>query len=295
MDNWDDYRFLLALDREGTVRGAAKLLGVTHSTVSRRLAIINGRYEKSVLERVAGGYRKTDFGKKLIAAALQMEAINFAADRKRRAAEIDLAGPITLSIPDVLGQYLLLDDLSEFCKKYPDIRLSIQSNNQFADLDKSEADVVVRGTKKPPEHFVGRRLFPYALSFYCHVDYLKNTKPADLRWVVGLSGVPRPTWIEESPFPDAKTGLISDNIAFHYQAAVDGRGMIRNACYICDPDPRLMRLPGAPSPVPIPDFWVLTHPDLKSTPRIQLLMRFLVTALKAKRDLIEGNFNPDRN
>mgnify|MGYP000636861606 CR=1 FL=1 len=84
-------------------------------------------------------------------------------------------------------------------------------------------------------------------------------------------------------------------IAFHYQAAVEGWGMIRNACYICDSDSRLMRLPGAPPPVPIPDFWVLTHPDLKNTPRIQLLMRFLVAALKAKRDLIEGNFNPDRN
>ncbi|MEP5407705.1 MAG: LysR family transcriptional regulator, partial [Parasphingorhabdus sp.] len=166
MDNWDDYRFILALDREATVRGAAQLLGVTHSTVSRRFAVINARFEKPVMERVAGGYRKTDFGQKLVAAAEQMEAINFAADRQRRAAETELAGPITLSIPDVLGQYLLLDDLATFCSKYPGIKLSIQSNNQFADLDRSEADIVVRGTKKPPEHFVGRRLFPYALSYY---------------------------------------------------------------------------------------------------------------------------------
>lgn len=277
------------------MRGAAQRLGVTHSTVSRRLAVINGRYEKSVMERVAGGYRKTDFGKKLVAAAEQMEAINFAADRKRRAAETELAGPITLSIPDVLAQYLLLEDLSKFCKKYSDIRLSIQSNNQFADLDKSEADVVVRGTKKPPEHFVGRRLFPYGLSYYCHVNYLENTKPDDLRWLVGLSGTSRPRWIEDSPFPDAKIGMVNDNIAFHYQAALEGQGMIRNACYICDRDPRLMRLPGAPTPLPVPDFWVLTHPDLKNTPRIQLLMRFLVTALQAKRDLIEGNLSPDKN
>ncbi|MEP5486198.1 MAG: LysR family transcriptional regulator, partial [Parasphingorhabdus sp.] len=59
MDNWDDYRFILALDRAGTVRGAALQLGVTHSTVSRRLAVINRRYARPVMERIAGGYQKT--------------------------------------------------------------------------------------------------------------------------------------------------------------------------------------------------------------------------------------------
>jgi len=295
MKNWDDYRFILALDRENSVRGAALVLGVTHSTVSRRLAVINTRYDKPVMERVAGGYRKTEFGQSLVAAAEQMEAINFAADRHRRAAETELAGPITLSIPDVLGQYLLLDDLAEFRTNYPDIELLIQSNNQFADLDRSEADVVVRGTKKPPEHFVGRRLFPYALSYYCHVDYLNQVKPDERRWIFGLAGARRPEWVEDTPFPEAKTGLMNDSISFHYQAAVAGRGMIRSACYICDPDPRLMRLPDIPPPFPVADFWVLTHPDLKDTPRIKLLMRFLVEALKSKRDLIEGKLNPDRN
>lgn len=295
MDDWDDYRFMLALDRAATVRGAAALLGVTHSTVSRRLAVINDRYAKPVMERVAGGYRKTEFGARLVDAAEQMEAINFAADRQRRAAETELAGPITLSIPDVLGQYLLLDDLADFCAEYPDITLSIQSSNAFADLDRAEADVVVRGTNKPPEHFVGRRLFPYALSFYCRADYLEITEPDKRKWIAGLPESQPSRWISESPFPNASIGLMSDNINFHYQAAIAGQGMIRNACYICDPDPRLIRLPKAPPPIPIADLWVLTHPDLKATPRIKLLMRFLTSALNGKRDLIEGQLNPDRN
>lgn len=295
MEKWDDYRLVLALDRAGTVRGAAALLGVTHSTVSRRLAVINARYAQPVMEKIAGGYRKTGFGERMIAAAEQMEAIDFSADRQRRAAETGLAGPITLSIPDVLGEYLLLDELAGFCSQYPDIELTVQSSNQFADLDRSEADVVVRGTHKPPEHFVGRRLFPYTLSYYAHVDYLRFTDPEERRWIAGLSAIPSPAWIADSPFPDAAVGLRSDDISFHYRAAVAGHGMIRNACYICDPDPRLVRLPDAPPPMPVADLWVLTHPDLKDTPRIQLLMRFLVDALKAKRDLIEGNFSPDKN
>ena len=38
MDNWDDLKFVLAIANAGNVTKAAKGLGVTHSTVSRRLA-----------------------------------------------------------------------------------------------------------------------------------------------------------------------------------------------------------------------------------------------------------------
>lgn len=288
MENWDDYRFILALDRSGTVRSAASLLGVTHSTVSRRLAVINERYGKPVFERAAGGYRKTELGVQLVEAAQEMEGISFSADRRRKADETELSGPITLSIPDVLGQYLLLDYLADFCQRYPGIKLSMQSTYRFADLDRSEADVVVRSVAKPPEHLVGRRLFPYALSHYCRRDYLEKTAPADRRWitVVAPSGVPR--WIADSPFPDVPVGMMSDDVTLRHKAVMNGHGMIFGACYMSDPEPDLMRVPNSPPPFPVADFWVLTHPDLKNTPRIKLLMRFLAAALLENQDLIEG-------
>ncbi len=288
MENWDDYRFILALDRSGTIRAAALRLGVTHSTVSRRLAVINERYGKPVFERSAGGYRKTELGAELVEAAQQMEGISFSADRRRKASETELSGPITLSIPDVLGQYLLLDYLADFCQQYPDIKLSLLSSYSFADLDRSEADVVIRGVAKPPDHLVGRRLFPYALSYYCRRDYLEKTEPADRRWIAAVttSGIPR--WIADSPFPDAPVSMMSDDITLRHKAALSGHGMVRGACYMNDPEPDLMRLPKSPAPFPVADFWVLTHPDLKNTPRIKLLMRFLAAALLENQDLIEG-------
>ncbi|MEM6828582.1 MAG: LysR family transcriptional regulator, partial [Pseudomonadota bacterium] len=40
MSDWDDYRLILALARTGTLRAAANDLEMTHTTVSRRLAVI---------------------------------------------------------------------------------------------------------------------------------------------------------------------------------------------------------------------------------------------------------------
>ncbi|WP_422345915.1 LysR family transcriptional regulator [Parasphingorhabdus sp.] len=288
MENWDDYRFILALDRSGTVRSAANLLGVTHSTVSRRLAIINDRYGQPVFERIAGGYQPTEWGTQLVQAAQQIEGISFSADRRRKANETELSGPITLSIPDVLGQFLLLDYLIDFSRQYPGIELILQSTYRFADLDRSEADVVIRGVAKPPEHLVGRRLFPYALSYYARYDYLEKTAPSDRCWITLPSPAGVPSWIATSPFPDAPVRMTSDDITLIHQAAKQGHGMVRNACYLGDPDPDLVRLPQSPPPFPVADFWVLTHPDLKATPRIKLLMRFLASALLQNQDLIEG-------
>ena len=43
MIDWDDVRYFLAVARAGSVRAAAGRLGVTHSTVLRRIAQLEDR------------------------------------------------------------------------------------------------------------------------------------------------------------------------------------------------------------------------------------------------------------
>ena len=43
-ENWDDLRFVLAVAETGTVSGAARLLGVNHATVLRRVAAFETRH-----------------------------------------------------------------------------------------------------------------------------------------------------------------------------------------------------------------------------------------------------------
>ncbi len=193
-----------------------------------------------------------------------------------------------MSVPTALGQYLLLDELASFSKLYPYISLKIFSSYQFANLDKSEADIVVRGTANPPAHLVGRRLFPYALSYHCQKDYLKKTPPEARRWIGRPEDGEDPDWIVKSPFPDTKIGLKLGDIDMRHAAAIAGYGLTRGACFMADPEPELVRISKA-APLPFQDIWVLTHPDLKDTPRIRTLMRYIADVLTSKHALIEGN------
>ncbi|MFK8031396.1 MAG: LysR family transcriptional regulator [Gammaproteobacteria bacterium] len=290
MENWDDYRFVLALDRAGTLRGAAQRLGVNHSTVSRRLQAINQAAAGPLFEKIVGGYRPTSHGDRVIESAEQMELIVIASQRQRRAEAVDLSGEVKLSVPDTLYRFLLLSELAKFQREYPAIDLVVGPSNRLVNLDRSEADVVVRGTKQPPDHLVGRRLFPYALCYYSHVDYLKDNMESDYAWIGGADNSVRKTLLAKSPFPDAPVGLKINDVIMRHEAALEKHGMIIDACYMADPDPRLSRLPGARAFSGL-DLWVLTHPDLRDTPRIQCVMQFLVDVLRKNRELIEGRSN----
>ena len=286
--DWDDYKLVLEIARGKTLRAAASRLGLNHSTVSRRLSTLERKLGGPVFDKIVGGYQATTLGAELAAIAEEMEAAAATLTRRKNASDASLAGPLTLSISSAIAQYLLTKDIAEFTQSYPQIDLKIQSTDRFVDMDRSEADIVIRGTDNPPDHLVGRRLFPYGISFYARTGYLETTPPEKRRWIAAPTPLDRPAWLDVSPFPDAPVGMYLDDIALRHRLTIEGYGMTPGACYMADPEPQLTRLPGA-GVFPRHDLWILTHPELRNSPRVRLMMDFLTKCMKRDRDLIEGN------
>lgn len=288
MEEWDQYRLILAVHRARTIRGAADQLGVNHATVSRRLAQIASRFETPIFNKITGGYKASELGLELVTAAEDMELIALAADRRSRAVTANLSGPIRISMGEPIAQCLLQSELLRFARVHRNIELTLETSIDLVDLNRSEADVVIRSTPNPPEHLVGRRMFPYYLCEYAAADYLENTPVEDRQWLTYSRSLTGSDWIADSSHPNAPIGMKSDDLLWLLSAAKAGEGMIRTACYMADLDPALQRLPGAKL-IQAQDLWVLTHPDLKDAPRINHLMRYLATALQDKRALIQGD------
>ncbi len=284
MTNWDDFRLVLALARTGALRAAGAELEVNHATVSRRLAELTRRLGGAIFERKAGRYEVTPLGAPLLEAAERMETAWLESERRLRATSPDMAGPVTISAPDAIARLILLEPIGAFARSHPDIKLTLKSSYAYADLDRSDADVVIRGAAAPDEHLVGRRLFAYALGYYCARAYLETTPIPERRWLVRRTAAP---WIAQSPFPETPIGYVIDDIDLLHEAAARGQGMIRGACYIAESDDRLVRMPSSEI-APFEDLWVLTHPDLRAAPRIKAVMDLIIQALLQARPLIEG-------
>lgn len=287
MENWDDYRFILALHRAGTLRQAAQSLGINHATVSRRLQLLNKRLGTTIFEPSPKGYRLTQFGLTLLQSAEKVEKLASHDLRKKQANTTELAGKITLSVPPAIAQFLLLDALNDFQIRYPQIKLNIDTSYSLVDLDQCEADVVIRVMSQPQEHLLGYRLGAIGINYYASQEYLDSRQPEDYRWITASFDNMPPDWIKCSPFPKADVSLKLDDLVLRHLAAARGFGMIRGAAYIAEQMGGLV--PVTPEPTePYHNIWVLKHPDLKDIPRVSLLTEFLAEQLRAKKNLITG-------
>lgn len=70
---WDDLRYVLAVANAGSLAGAARSLGVNHTTVLRRIIAFEKGLGLRLFERLPTGYVLTAGGEELIAEARHIE------------------------------------------------------------------------------------------------------------------------------------------------------------------------------------------------------------------------------
>lgn len=116
---WDDLRYVLAVAAEGSLAGAARALGVNHTTVLRRVNAFEERLGLRLFERLPTGYFLTSGGAELIEAARLMEDTVTALERRLAGQDRKLAGAVRVTTTDTLVDMLLLPILVAFRAKHP--------------------------------------------------------------------------------------------------------------------------------------------------------------------------------
>ncbi len=71
--DWDDLRYFLAVAKTGSLSGAARRLGVNHSTVFRRIGAFETQLGVRLFERLPSGYLLTQAGEAMQEGALRVE------------------------------------------------------------------------------------------------------------------------------------------------------------------------------------------------------------------------------
>ena len=277
MENWDDYRLLLAVQQSNSIREAGERLGVNHSTVSRRIQSINQTHPFSVFETTALGLTITEYGTVLLQTALKIQDLMALQARTLASQDFSQSGAVSVSLPPAILQFLLLDDVSQFQLSHPDIRLTVFTSYEFSDLAGGEADVVIRVSNDPGDEWVGHRVGTIQVGYFAARDYLANTPPEQRVWITGANN----NWVKNTPFAELPVRYQVEDLVMRHAMAAKGLGMIRGACYIAEHYPELE--PVIDKFTPFQDLWVLTHPELRNTPRIKVVMQFLLESLRKKQ------------
>ena len=187
--DWDDIKVLLALSRKGSARAAAQMLGVSNSTVTRRLDELERSLHTRLFDRTPDGYRMTASAEQMLPTAEHVEELLFTAERRISGEDQHLEGAIRLTLPEVGGMGFLVRRLAEFARQYPAIELELMPSYEALDLSRREADIALRVMQagaKPPEYLIGRYLSPVSASSYVHRALLRPDDPKDishLSWI----------------------------------------------------------------------------------------------------------------
>ena len=181
MFDWNDIRLFLAVAESGSALGAARLLGLNQTTVTRRMDVLERQLGLTLFERRTMGYRLTEDGEVLLAAARPMgelaNAIEAQAQRQRRS----LSGTIRVTAPEVIFSYFLAPIIAEFRHRHPEVRIEYDASEYLVDLTRGAADVAVRATERPhAEGLVALKLGEVAWTAYCSPGYAEaHSLPTD--------------------------------------------------------------------------------------------------------------------
>ncbi|WP_374641410.1 LysR family transcriptional regulator [Tabrizicola sp.] len=283
--DWDDLRLFLAVARAGSLSGAARVLGVTHSTVFRRIGAFEQRLGVRLFDRLQGGYDLTAAGEEMRESVLRIEEEIAALALRVTGQDQRPTGTIRITATDFLAQALLPAHVAAFRAERPGIEVETIVSDTVLDLTRREADIALRIGNPGQEALVGRRIGQLAFAVYAARG--RADDPATGDWVgYGASHGPLSRAMARW-WPGMRQVYRTNSITAAQAAARAGIGMAALPCVLADRDPGLVRLCSLPEPFAL-DLWLLTHEDLRHTARIRMFLDFMGAAVQAEADLLEG-------
>ncbi len=152
MQNWDDLKFCLALDRYNTMTAAAKALGTNVATVSRRTERMTEQAGQPLFVRDQTQWVATDLGKRLanLAGHLETGIQSWTPGHCQNL----MPQKLRISLPDMLACVVFKRDISPLFDHLPHLELSV--SDKSASLAYGETDLVL-SYDEPTEGRVLRR------------------------------------------------------------------------------------------------------------------------------------------
>ena len=282
--DWDDLKVVLAIARNGTLSAAARALGTTQPTVSRRLDGLERRLDAKLFDRDAGGLRLTALGRSLIDGLEQMDAGALSVQRQVAARDTGLSGEILVTSLDWLGDEVIAPMLARFGASHPGLLIELVNDTKVFNLARREADLAFRFGSFAQENLVERRIGDVAYALYASASYLERhgrPEAAD-----GFSGhklvlldraageVPHEAWLPVLAHR-AHTVLHANGLRAHLAAVRSGAAMAVLPCFMGERDADLHRV-ALPQSMPVRAVRVGFHSDMRDTPRIRALVDFVV-------------------
>ena len=149
--NLNDLMYFAQVVEHGGFSAAERVLGISKSRLSRRVAELESTVGVRLLQRSTRKLALTEAGQLFYQHCRAMLTEAQAAMNAVQELRTSPRGTVRVSVPVTVSQTLLSNVLPEVLLRYPEIRLSIRVTNRVIDLYDDAIDVALRVRSEPPD------------------------------------------------------------------------------------------------------------------------------------------------
>ncbi len=166
----------------GSIRGAAELIGMPKSTVSRKLIELEERLDSRLLQRTTRKLGLTDVGRMFYEHGVRIVSEVENAEHAVRSQHEAPRGLLRVTTP--LNLAVLGPIISDYLRRYPEVRLELSANARVVDLIEERFDVGIRIGRLEDSSLIAKPVATVEWILAAAPAYLKRRgrvrSPADL-------------------------------------------------------------------------------------------------------------------
>lgn len=294
--NPDDLLVLLAVSRSAKFTTAAQVLGLNHTTVSRRIAALEKALGGRVLSRAAGGWELTELGAQAVVVAEQVETAVSALGPSGRAPD-PITGVVRMTATDGFSAYIAAPAVARLRRNHPGLSVEIVTVTRRALQQRSGLDIEVVVGEPQVHRAEAFQLGEYVLGMYASRAYLEeNGMPGS---VEALSTHPLVYFVDsmlqvddlDAPrrlVPAMRDGVTSTNVFVHVEATRAGAGIGFLPCFMADRHADLVRLLPGDIAERLP-YWMVLRPESMRRPAVAAVVQAVREQTAAHREWLLGH------
>lgn len=153
-----DYDLFLAIVEAGSISAAARARGMSTAALSKRLARLEERLCARLVHRTTRRLALTPAGQDLQDALLPLRTSLNAAEERISGRHTLVGGLLRITAPTSFGRMHVVPCLPAFLARNPDVELSIDLSDEFADLLDGSCDLAIRIGARIGAGLIGPRL-----------------------------------------------------------------------------------------------------------------------------------------
>lgn len=285
--NWDGLRYFSAAAKAGSLSAAAKMLDSNQSTVSRHIDVLEKALDTTLFQRSVKGLRLTEQGQVVFEQAQCILGSVRSIQRLVHGEKATAKGIVRLSLPEGLGQEVLVPALDAFYQQHPEIKLVFNMSATTAGQRQGDTDISVRLFQPEEPDLLVTYLGEMGTGLYASEKYKKNyglpSKLKDVRthrvitYGEQLAILPENQWLLNHSSPTLRV-LYSDSTVTRFKAAVSGIGLSLQPKILAQTNDQLIQLFKSVK-LPSHKVWMVYHRDVQYTTRIRATAEFISSCI----------------